>query len=148
MRAPESRCAGGARLRAAGAVILAASNMFEFAFGGVGLNPHFGTPKNPYDKENGRVSRRLFFRRAWRKRRHVRDGARFRHARSIRQPAALCGVAGFKPTARAFPREGAFPLSFTLDSVGAVANSPPAARCTTRFSPGAAIAVAEMPAKG
>ena len=42
---------------------------------------------------------------------------------SIRQPAALCGVAGFKPTARRVPREGAFPLSYTLDSVGPLANS-------------------------
>jgi aspartyl-tRNA(Asn)/glutamyl-tRNA(Gln) amidotransferase subunit A len=42
---------------------------------------------------------------------------------SIRQPAALCGVTGFKPTARRVPRQGAFPLSFTLDSVGPLANS-------------------------
>jgi len=42
---------------------------------------------------------------------------------SIRIPAALCGVTGFKPTARRVPREGAFPLSFTLDSVGPLANS-------------------------
>ena len=39
------------RLRAAGAVIIGRTNMVEFAFGGVGLNPHFGTPKNPYDRE-------------------------------------------------------------------------------------------------
>ncbi len=44
-----------ARLRAAGAVILGRTNMVEFAFGGVGLNPHFGTPKNPYDRKTGRV---------------------------------------------------------------------------------------------
>jgi aspartyl-tRNA(Asn)/glutamyl-tRNA(Gln) amidotransferase subunit A len=42
---------------------------------------------------------------------------------SIRGPAALCGVTGWKPTARRVPREGAFPLSFTLDSVGPIANS-------------------------
>jgi aspartyl-tRNA(Asn)/glutamyl-tRNA(Gln) amidotransferase subunit A len=42
---------------------------------------------------------------------------------SIRQPAALCGVAGFKPTARRVPRDGAYPLSWTLDSVGPLANS-------------------------
>jgi aspartyl-tRNA(Asn)/glutamyl-tRNA(Gln) amidotransferase subunit A len=42
---------------------------------------------------------------------------------SIRQPAALCGVAGFKPTVRRVPREGAFPLSYTLDSIGPLANS-------------------------
>jgi aspartyl-tRNA(Asn)/glutamyl-tRNA(Gln) amidotransferase subunit A len=42
---------------------------------------------------------------------------------SIRQPAALCGVTGFKPTMRRVPREGAFPLSFSLDSIGPLANS-------------------------
>jgi aspartyl-tRNA(Asn)/glutamyl-tRNA(Gln) amidotransferase subunit A len=42
---------------------------------------------------------------------------------SIRQPAALCGVAGFKPTARRISRQGAFPLSYTLDSIGPLANS-------------------------
>jgi aspartyl-tRNA(Asn)/glutamyl-tRNA(Gln) amidotransferase subunit A len=42
---------------------------------------------------------------------------------SIRGPAALCGVTGWKPTARRVPREGAFPLSFTLDSIGPLANS-------------------------
>ena len=42
---------------------------------------------------------------------------------SVRIPAALCGLAGFKPTARRVPLEGAFPLSFTLDSIGPLANS-------------------------
>src|SRR5882672_7668684 len=44
-----------ARLRAAGAILIGRNNMVEFAFGGVGLNPHFGTPKNPYDRATGRV---------------------------------------------------------------------------------------------
>ena len=113
-----------ARLRAAGAVILGRTNMVEFAFGGVGLNPHFGTPKNPYDRKTGRVPG------------GSSSGAAVAQADgmcvmalgsdtrgSIRQPAALCGVAGFKPTARRVPREGAFPLSFALDSVGPLANS-------------------------
>ncbi|HXM82842.1 MAG TPA: amidase [Burkholderiales bacterium] len=113
-----------ARLRAAGAVILGRTNMVEFAFGGVGLNPHFGTPRNPYDRKTGRVPG------------GSSSGAAVAQADgmcvmalgsdtrgSIRQPAALCGVAGFKPTARRVPREGAFPLSFTLDSVGPLANS-------------------------
>ena len=42
---------------------------------------------------------------------------------SIRIPSALCGVTGFKPTARRVPRDGAFPLSYTLDSIGPLANS-------------------------
>src|SRR5688572_21376112 len=44
-----------ARLRAAGAVLIGRTTMVEFAFGGVGLNPHFGTPKNPYDRKTGRI---------------------------------------------------------------------------------------------
>src|SRR5213078_2556683 len=113
-----------ARLRAAGAVILGRTNMVEFAFGGVGLNPHFGTPKNPYDRASARVPG------------GSSSGAAVAQADgmcvmalgsdtrgSIRQPAALCGVVGFKPTQRRVPLEGAFPLSYTLDSVGPLANS-------------------------
>ncbi len=44
-----------ARLRAAGAILIGRTNMVEFAFGGVGLNPHYGTPKNPFDRKAGRV---------------------------------------------------------------------------------------------
>jgi aspartyl-tRNA(Asn)/glutamyl-tRNA(Gln) amidotransferase subunit A len=113
-----------ARLRAAGAVFIGRTNMVEFAFGGVGLNPHFGTPKNPYDRKTGRVPG------------GSSSGAAVAQADgmavmslgsdtrgSIRGPAALCGVTGWKPTARRVPREGAFPLSYTLDSVGPLANS-------------------------
>ena len=113
-----------ARLRAAGAVFVGRTNMVEFAFGGVGLNPHYGTPKNPYDRASGRVPG------------GSSSGAAVAQADgmavmslgsdtrgSIRGPAALCGVTGWKPTARRVPREGAFPLSFTLDSVGPLANS-------------------------
>jgi aspartyl-tRNA(Asn)/glutamyl-tRNA(Gln) amidotransferase subunit A len=113
-----------ARLRAAGAVLVGRNNMVEFAFGGVGLNPHFGTPKNPYDRATGRVPGGSTSGGAV----AVADGmcvmALGSDTRgSIRQPAALCGVTGFKPTARRVPREGAFPLSFTLDSIGPLANS-------------------------
>jgi aspartyl-tRNA(Asn)/glutamyl-tRNA(Gln) amidotransferase subunit A len=113
-----------ARLRAAGAIFIGRTNMVEFAFGGVGLNPHYGTPKNPWDRKTGRVPG------------GSSSGAGVAQADgmcvmalgsdtrgSIRMPAALCGVAGFKPTAARVPREGAFPLSFTLDSVGPLANT-------------------------
>jgi len=113
-----------ARLRAAGAVFIGRTNMVEFAFGGVGLNPHYGTPRNPWDRKSARVPG------------GSSSGAAVAQAEgmcvmalgsdtrgSIRQPAALCGVAGFKPTARRVPRDGAFPLSYTLDSVGPLANS-------------------------
>jgi aspartyl-tRNA(Asn)/glutamyl-tRNA(Gln) amidotransferase subunit A len=113
-----------ARLRAAGAVLIGRTNMVEFAFGGVGLNPHYGTPKNPYDRKAGRVPG------------GSSSGAAVAQADgmcvmalgtdtrgSIRGPSALCGVVGFKPTARRVPREGAFPLSYALDSIGPLANS-------------------------
>ncbi len=113
-----------ARLRSAGAIFIGRTNMVEFAFGSVGLNPHYGTPKNPWDRRAGRVPG------------GSSSGAGVAQADgmcvmalgsdtrgSIRQPAALCGVAGFKPTASRVPREGAFPLSFTLDSVGPLANT-------------------------
>ncbi len=113
-----------ARLRAAGAVIVGRTNMVEFAFGGIGLNPHYGTPKNPYDRKTGRVPGGSSSGAAV----AVADGMCAMGLGSdtrgsVRLPAALCGVAGFKPTARRIPREGAFPLSWTLDSVGPLANS-------------------------
>ena len=113
-----------ARLRAAGAIIVGRTNMVEFAFGGVGLNPHTGTPRNPWDRHTGRVPG------------GSSSGAAVAQAGgmgvmslgsdtrgSVRIPAALCGVVGFKPTARRVPTDGAFPLSWTLDSVGPLANS-------------------------
>ena len=108
-----------ARLRAAGAIIVGRTNMVEFAFGVVGANPHYGTPRNPYDRTTARVPGGSSSGAAV----AVADGmcmmALGTDTRgSIRIPAALCGVTGFKPTARRVPRDGAFPLSATLDSVG------------------------------
>ena len=113
-----------ARLRAAGAVFVGRTNMVEFAFGGVGLNPHYGTPKSPYERGTGHVPGGSSSGAAV----SVADGmcvmALGSDTRgSVRVPAAACGVVGFKPTARRVPREGAFPLSFTLDSVGPLARS-------------------------
>lgn len=113
-----------ARLRAAGAVIVGRTNMVEFAFGGIGLNPHYGTPKNPYDRKTGRVPGGSSSGAAV----SVADamcvmGLGSDTRGSVRVPSALCGIAGFKPTASRIPREGAFPLSWTLDSVGPLANS-------------------------
>jgi aspartyl-tRNA(Asn)/glutamyl-tRNA(Gln) amidotransferase subunit A len=113
-----------ARLRAAGAVLLGRNNMVEFAFGGVGLNPHYGTPKNPYDRATGRVPGGSTSGGAVAQADGMCVMALGSDTRgSIRQPAALCGVSGFKPTVRRVPREGAFPLSTTLDSIGPLANS-------------------------
>jgi aspartyl-tRNA(Asn)/glutamyl-tRNA(Gln) amidotransferase subunit A len=110
------------RLRAAGAVIAAKTNMSEFAFSGVGTNPHFGTPGNPADRARvpgGSSSGAAVA---------VADGfcdiaIGTDTGGSTRIPAALCGVVGFKPSKWRVPTEGAFPLSFTLDSVGPLARS-------------------------
>jgi aspartyl-tRNA(Asn)/glutamyl-tRNA(Gln) amidotransferase subunit A len=139
-----------ARLRAAGAVIVGRSNMVEFAFGAVGLNPHYGTPKNPWDRKTGRVPGGSSSGAAV----AVADGMCVMGLGSdtrgsVRLPAALCGIAGFKPTARRVPRQGAFPLSYTLDSIGPLANT---VACCAAYD--AVLAgepdpvLAELPAKG
>ncbi|MFL6563675.1 MAG: amidase [Burkholderiales bacterium] len=113
-----------ARLRAAGAVFVGRTNMVEFAFGGVGFNPHYGTPRNPYQRKLGRVPGGSSSGGAVAQADGMAVMSLGSDTRgSIRGPAALCGVTGWKPTARRVPREGAFPLSFTLDSVGPIANS-------------------------
>lgn len=113
-----------ARLRAAGGAVVGRTNMSEFAFSGVGVNPHHGTPANPCDprvpripggsSSGGAVS--------------VAAGAATialgsDTGGSIRIPAALCGIVGFKNTARLTPLQGAYPLSWTLDTVCAMTRS-------------------------
>ena len=113
-----------ARLRAAGAIFIGRTNMVEFAFGGVGLNPHYGTPKNPSDRDTGRVPGGSTSGGAVAQADGMCVMALGSDTRgSIRGPSALCGVTGWKPTASRVPREGAFPLSLTLDSIGPLANS-------------------------
>jgi aspartyl-tRNA(Asn)/glutamyl-tRNA(Gln) amidotransferase subunit A len=110
------------RLRQAGAVIIGKTNMTEFAFSGVGINPHYGTPGNPADRSRipggssagGAVS--------------VADGMAeitigSDTGGSTRIPAALCGIVGFKPSQYRIPTAGAFPLSYALDSIGPMARS-------------------------
>ncbi|MFL6736426.1 MAG: amidase [Sphingomonas sp.] len=117
------------RLRDAGAIIVGKTNMSEFAFTGVGANPHFGTPGNPRDRTRipGGSS----------------SGAAVAVADdmceiaigtdtggSTRIPAALCGVVGYKPTKSRVCTDGAFPLSPTLDSIGPLARSVEACAAT------------------
>ncbi|UIF87449.1 amidase [Cupriavidus sp. UYPR2.512] len=114
-----------ARLRAAGAALVGRTNMTEFAFSGVGINPHYGTPVNPAGTDG--VAR-------------IPGGSSSGAAvsvalglavaalgsdtgGSIRIPAALCGITGFKPTTRRVPLTGAFPLSYTLDTACAMART-------------------------
>lgn len=113
-----------ARLRAAGAVVLGRTNMSEFAFSGVGVNPHHGTPVNPADRKVPRIPGGSSSGAAV----SVATGAAFiglgsDTGGSIRIPAALNGIVGFKNTARLVPLEGALPLSSTLDTVCAMTRS-------------------------
>lgn len=111
-----------ARLRAAGAAIIGKTNMTEFGFSGVGINPHYGTPANPLDPSRitgGSSSGAA-----------ASVGAGICVAAlgsdtggSVRIPAALCGLVGFKPTMRRVPTTGALPLAPVLDSIGPIARS-------------------------
>jgi aspartyl-tRNA(Asn)/glutamyl-tRNA(Gln) amidotransferase subunit A len=111
-----------ARLRAAGFIPIGRTNMTEFAFSGLGINPHYGTPLNPHDRAAGRIPGGSSSGAAV----SVTDGMAFGAlgtdtGGSCRIPAALCGIVGFKPTAHRVPTAGAFPLSTSLDSVGPLA---------------------------
>ncbi len=111
-----------ARLRAAGFIPVGRTNMTEFAFSGLGINPHYGTPLNPYDRQAARIPGGSSSGAAV----SVTDAMAFGAlgtdtGGSCRIPAALCGIVGFKPTARRVPTAGAFPLSTSLDSVGPLA---------------------------
>ena len=109
-------------LRAGGAVIVAKTNMTEFAFSGVGMNPHYGTPGNPADRaripggstSGGAVA--------------VADGMceiaiGSDTGGSTRIPGALCGLVGFKPSRQRISIAGVFPLAASIDSVGPIARS-------------------------
>jgi aspartyl-tRNA(Asn)/glutamyl-tRNA(Gln) amidotransferase subunit A len=113
-----------ARLRRAGFVVIGRTNMTEFAYSGIGINPHYGTPKGAWQRGVG----------------HVPGGSssgaavsvvdRMAHGAlgtdtggSCRIPAAYNGIAGFKPTQRRVPLDGGVPLSFTLDSIGPLART-------------------------
>ena len=137
-----------ARLRRAGFVLIGRTNMSEFAFSGLGMNPHYGTPRNPWERPHAGPSARS------------EAGTRVAHGTlsdpstlgrvpggsssgagisvadgmahgalgtdtggSCRIPAAFTGLVGYKPTATRVPRTGAIPLSTTLDSIGPIARS-------------------------
>ena len=113
-----------ARLRASGAALAGRTNMVEFAFSGVGINPHYGTPVNPADTAVERISGGSSSGAAV----SVATGAALvglgsDTGGSIRIPAALCGIVGFKSTARLVPTLGALPLSTSLDTICALTRS-------------------------
>lgn len=117
-------CAAVARLRAAGLIPIGRTNMTEFAYSGLGLNPHYGTPLNPFDRQLGRVPGGSSSGAAVSITEEMAYGALGTDTGgSCRIPAAFCGIVGFKPTARRVPVSGVFPLSQSLDSVGPLAAS-------------------------
>jgi aspartyl-tRNA(Asn)/glutamyl-tRNA(Gln) amidotransferase subunit A len=117
-------CPAVSRLRAAGAALAGRTNMVEFAFSGVGINPHYGTPVNPADRSVERIPGGSSSGAAV----SVATGAALvglgsDTGGSIRIPAALCGLVGFKSTARLVPTLGVLPLSTSLDTVCALTRS-------------------------
>lgn len=112
------------RLRKAGAIIVGRTNMTEFAYSGLGINPHYGTPKNVFDRASARIPGGSSSGAAI----SVTDGMAVAAigtdtGGSVRIPAALNGLVGFKPTARRVPLDGVLPLSFSLDSAGPIAKT-------------------------
>ena len=110
------------RLRNAGAIVIGRTNMTEFAFSGLGLNPHYGTPKNPWDRKIGRIPGGSSAGAAV----SVTDGmANFALGSdtggSVRIPASLCGLTGFKPTTKRMSAKGIYPLVQSLDAGGPLA---------------------------
>jgi len=113
-----------ARLRAAGAVLIGRTNMTEFAYSGLGINPHYATPRNAYDRAAARIPGGSSSGAAI----SVCDGMAAAAigtdtGGSTRIPAALNGLVGFKPTARRIPLDGVLPLSLTLDSAGPITHT-------------------------
>jgi len=112
------------RLRDAGAVVLGKTNMSEFAFSGVGINPHHGTPANPADTAQARVPGGSSSGAAVSVALGLAEvGIGTDTGGSIRIPAALCGVVGYKSTQARIPRAGVMELSRTLDTVGSITRS-------------------------
>jgi aspartyl-tRNA(Asn)/glutamyl-tRNA(Gln) amidotransferase subunit A len=112
------------RMLAAGFVQMGRTNMTEFAFSGLGINPHYGTPRSPWDRAAGRIPGGSSSGTAV----SVSDGMAVAGlgtdtGGSCRIPAAFCGIVGYKPTARRVPISGVLPLAPSLDSVGPLAPS-------------------------
>ncbi len=111
------------RLRQAGAAIVGKTNMTEFAFTGLGINPHYGTPANPWQRTEQRIPGGSSSGAAV----AVADGMCLAAVGtdtggSVRIPAALCGLTGFKPSASRIDQTGTLPLAVSLDSIGVIAH--------------------------
>jgi aspartyl-tRNA(Asn)/glutamyl-tRNA(Gln) amidotransferase subunit A len=113
-----------ARLRRAGFIVIGRTNMTEFAYSGIGINPHYGTPKSAWNRSVGHVPGGSSSGAAV----SIADGMAYGAlgtdtGGSCRIPAAFNGIVGFKPTQRRVPLDGGVPLSFSLDSFGPLARS-------------------------
>ncbi len=113
-----------ANLSAAGMVALGKTNLSEFAFSALGLNPHFGTPRNPRDAVTPRIAGGSSSGGA------VAVAAGLAPCAigsdtggSIRAPASFCGIVGFKTSEGRIDKQGVFPLSRTLDTIGPLAHT-------------------------
>ena len=109
---------------AAGLVTIGMTNMTEFAYSGIGLNPHYGTPRNPCDpvtarSPGGSSSGSAVAVAAG----NVPLAIGTDTGGSIRVPAAFNGIVGYKTSAGHYPMTGVFPLSRTLDSLGPLAHT-------------------------
>ena len=113
-----------ARLKDAGMIVIGRTNMTEFAYSGVGLNPHYGTPRSPFDRATG----------------HIPGGSSSGAAVSVadgmvalgigtdtggscRVPASYCGIVGYKSSQGRVPLTGCNPLSFSFDTIGPLAKT-------------------------
>ncbi len=135
-----------ARLQRAGFVVLGRTTMVEFAFSGLGVNPHHGTPRSPWDRATGRLPGGSSSGAAV----ATADGMGFAGlgsdtGGSCRIPAALCGIVGWKPTAKRVTLEGTLPLSFSLDSLGPLARSVECCAIVDGFMAGAEAAAPIAP---
>jgi aspartyl-tRNA(Asn)/glutamyl-tRNA(Gln) amidotransferase subunit A len=120
----ESDAPAVARLRRAGFIVIGRTNMTEFAYSGIGINPHYGTPKSAWQRNVGHVPGGSSSGAAV----SVADGMAYGAlgtdtGGSCRIPAAYNGIVGYKPTQWRVPLEGGVPLSFTLDSFGPLART-------------------------
>jgi aspartyl-tRNA(Asn)/glutamyl-tRNA(Gln) amidotransferase subunit A len=112
------------RLRSAGFIVIGRTNMTEFAYSGLGINSHYGTPASPWDRSTRRIPGGSSSGAAVSVTDDMAAGAIGTDTGgSTRIPAAMCGIVGFKPTAERVPTEGCTPLSTTLDSIGPLANT-------------------------
>lgn len=119
---PDHDSAVGERLRQAGAVLVGKNHMQEFAFGTTNLNSHYGPARNPWDPSrvtggsSGGSAVAVSLGMSYASLGSDTGG-------SIRMPAALCGVAGIKPTYGRVSRFGVLPLAWSADHTGPLARS-------------------------